>query len=647
MRIQAEWTKEHPVADSVDILRELARPHAAKSGPYKGLLEWCLKASSGVFGLKMLCELGIDYTGAAGVMTPEEVYHARQTLAFFSKLEEADIGVDKAETAMQSFHEAEEACRKTNETFRAVARGEERFSPRVASAIFVAQRKIATVLGTVPDFHRLGYRFGPGATTLTKKRNASARAKLAAGFSCSEELYPAARGLLRQFPHWVKAHSVMTARGKDGTVWLGVDIAIQDGNLEFASKNAKTYRVTVTEPPLNTLVQLAYQDEIAARLRAFGVDLRDQTRNQRLARQGSIDGKIATIDLTSASDMEAKELVYHLLPLDWSSALGRARTGHIRLPDGSRMTLEKFSSMGNGYTFPLESLIFWALAGAVAGYENTSVFGDDIIVPTESYDDVIALLTAVGFKPNSKKSFSTGPFRESCGADWFRGSDVRPYYQKKLVSNRTLFTLHNFYVRRHRLEEAESVLKYMDANSLLWGPDGYGDGHLVAPSHKEFARKRTPAQDSKGYGGYFFSSYQLVPRRDTTASVGDEVLPHYSIYRRGAVRLVDLERPAKAAAKIADDILSAVPLNDDGAMLWSYLRNEPIEVVPPVRWERLRFLRLFNRGRVGGNPVHGSTEETLELPDCKTESGDFIKAVSLPLREKGDAYRKIRIYSLG
>lgn len=646
MRKLSHWTREHSVADSVDILRELARPHAAKAGPYKGLLEWCLRAAHGEFGLKMLCELQIDYTGAGGVMTVDEVYHARQVLAFFSKLEEADIGMDKRETAMQSFVEAEEACRKTNETFRAVRRGEEKFSPRVAAAIFAAQRKIRAVLGPVPDFHQLGFRFGPGATTLTKKRVASLRRKLSAGFSCSEELYPAVKGLLRQFPHWLKTHTVLTAKAKDGTVWLGVDIAIQDGNLEFAPKNAKTYRVTVTEPPLNGMTQLAYQDRVVTRLLAFGVDLRDQTRNQNLARIGSIDGSIATIDLTSASDMEAIELVYHLLPLDWARAFARARTGHIRLPDGSRLTLEKFSSMGNGYTFPLESLVFWALAGAVAGYEQTSVFGDDIIVPSRYYEEVVEVLVACGFKPNLQKSYSTGPFRESCGADWFRGSNVRPYYQKKLVSERTLFTLHNFYVRRHMIDDAARVLTYLDPSRILWGPDGFGDGHLVAVEGDKFERKRSPAQDRHGYGGYFFSTYQLVPRRDTEADVGDAVLPHYRIYRRGAVRLVDFETPRQAARRIASEIIAATPLDDQGAMLWSYSRNEPVEVVPPVRWDRLRFLRLFARGRIGDKPVHGSLEETLPLPDVKDDAG-VVKAVSLPLREKGDAYRKIRIYSLG
>jgi hypothetical protein len=135
---------------------------------------------------------------------------------------------------------------------------------------------------------------------------------------------------------------------------------IDDGKLEFVPKNAKTFRSTVTEPVLNGLTQLAIGDFLFDRLKRSGLDLRDQTRNQRLALEGSLTGALATLDLSSASDTISRELVYHLLPLEWAHFLGLSRTGHIKYR-GQRYTLEKFSSMGNGYTFPLESLIFGLL----------------------------------------------------------------------------------------------------------------------------------------------------------------------------------------------------------------------------------------------------------------------------------------------
>jgi hypothetical protein len=87
----------------------------------------------------------------------------------------------------------------------------------------------------------------------------------------------------------------------------------------------------------------------------------------------------------------------------------------------------KFSSMGNGCTFGLESLIFAAAARAV-GSRDFCVYGDDIIIETELYEPLVTLLSALGFTTNSEKSFNQGPFRESCGVDAYLGTDITPFY---------------------------------------------------------------------------------------------------------------------------------------------------------------------------------------------------------------------------
>jgi hypothetical protein len=93
------------------------------------------------------------------------------------------------------------------------------------------------------------------------------------------------------------------------------------------------------------------------------------------------------------------------------------------------VTLEKFSSMGNGFTFELETLLFYAIAKAAGGLQRDelSVYGDDIIIPTRCASDVLAALRFFGFTPNQRKTFVQGPFRESCGGDFFCGVDVTPY----------------------------------------------------------------------------------------------------------------------------------------------------------------------------------------------------------------------------
>jgi hypothetical protein len=52
------------------------------------------------------------------------------------------------------------------------------------------------------------------------------------------------------------------------------------------------------------------------------------------------------------------------------------------------------------------------------------VYGDDIIVPTHNALTVIEVLEAFGFKVNTNKSFWTGKFRESCGAEYYDGHNV-------------------------------------------------------------------------------------------------------------------------------------------------------------------------------------------------------------------------------
>lgn len=91
--------------------------------------------------------------------------------------------------------------------------------------------------------------------------------------------------------------------------------------------------------------------------------------------------------------------------------------------------LEKFSSMGNGFTFELETILFLAVCRVAArlhGFreESVTVYGDDMIVPTECARYTVAVLRFLGHEPNMKKSFSEGPFRESCGGDFFLGERV-------------------------------------------------------------------------------------------------------------------------------------------------------------------------------------------------------------------------------
>lgn len=195
----------------------------------------------------------------------------------------------------------------------------------------------------------------------------------------------------------------------------------------------------------------------------------DQTQNQRLCLSASLDGSLATIDLSEASDRVSCMCVGNVFRHQWSvlRALRACRTPYCETPDRGTVKLRKYSTMGNATTFPVQSLIFLgiALAGTLgddgvvtidrikALKDKVSVFGDDIIVPTDSVGAVIKLLEVLHFKVNVHKSFYEGNFRESCGVDAFQGMNVTPVYWRTLFTgspesyDATVATANNFYKR--------------------------------------------------------------------------------------------------------------------------------------------------------------------------------------------------------
>lgn len=415
MKTPSHWMEALDAVKSLDILRELAYSHALDSGPYADTL--CRYIHYGQY--KSLCDFEVDYSLPG--LTIEHVKHARQAAAFFSKLQELDIGVDREAVGMATFLEAELLCKETNSRLIMRRAGTLAFPARVDKVFELARRKIARVIGLKPPpIEDLILRFGPGSTRKTRKADASLRSKCAEGITCSEELFPLAFALLRELPHLSSENAGLSWIDEDGDEWDLVSVDVLPSKLCFVFKNAKTYRLIGIECLLNLMLQLGYGDKMARGLAAFGVDIRWQEPNQLAACLGSLTGAIATLDLKSASDTNSRELVYELFPLDWATALRRCSSMWIELPNGSIIRQEKFSAMGNGFTFPLETLIFWALVTSACGStEDVFVYGDDICVPTQHYDFVSECLRYAGFNVNMKKSFASGPFRESCGKDFF------------------------------------------------------------------------------------------------------------------------------------------------------------------------------------------------------------------------------------
>lgn len=257
-------------------------------------------------------------------------------------------------------------------------------------------------------------------------------------------------------------------------------LRIVDGNrITFVPKNSQIDRSIAIEAALNLYLQLGCDGFIRRRLKRYKIDLDDQSKNQCLARQGSFadtSKSFVTIDLSAASDSISTKLVELLLPPEWYRYLMDIRSPFGQIGESS-LEYEKISSMGNGFTFALESAIFASAIFAVQKFRNKkyepdkcAVFGDDLIVEKDIADQVIQLLSLFGFAINTEKSFLFGPVRESCGTDWFHGAPVRPiFFSDPPTTVNELFTDIN---RLKRILELRCGLEESKTISLMekWVP---------------------------------------------------------------------------------------------------------------------------------------------------------------------------------
>lgn len=388
-----------------------------------------------------------------------------QVLAFFRKRDDIDLGIDRDAVALAKFRESEAVCTLLNERFESWKRGKFVFSPEAEAVLHRSAQKISRVLypkedTEPPTWETIRPRFGPGGSTQTPKRKACIVNKLIHAPSRTNNFSQATAAY----------DTVFMGEEAEGEASLGVP-QICAAKLCFVSKNAKTSRSIVTEPALNSMFQIGLGELMADYLRkGAGIDIRDQTRNQMGAKAASIDGLSATIDLSSASDTVSLGLVEHLLPYDWFNLIRQLRsrsvTREYKDQEGNlreeTLVMQKVSSMGNGFTFPLETLIFWAISDSVVDIyhpqghakSKTLVYGDDIIVPSTVATRLMAILYELGFTPNAEKSFWTGTFRESCGHDYVLGTNVRPVFVTDRLSGADMFRLHNFFKARADAELA-------------------------------------------------------------------------------------------------------------------------------------------------------------------------------------------------
>lgn len=431
--------------------------------------------------------VGISPSGVLGRETPLDLStleSARGSLLIrelFSKYDDGKSSSEKEAVTWKRFQEAEDLCRDTNfwvpRTFK-----HDPFWRGVAM-------RVQSTLGVLSwDECAKFFGFGPGSTTRLPRRRSQAAYKYSGKPESTLGNATLASCAISMNPMW--KHIVRSSgEGPDD----GLVTIVRGNSVITVPKNYKTDRTIAKEPDMNIYVQKGLGAVIRRRLKRVGVDLDDQRRNQEGARLGSLTGQLATIDLSMASDTVSTELVSFLLPNDWWWALEQSRSPVGVLPDGSHLVYQKLSSMGNGFTFELESLLFWSVCQQVAcpNINDTDsrilVYGDDIVVPTDQAETVLFRLWQAGFKPNLSKTFYAGPYRESCGKHYFQGCDITPFYIRKPVrSLEKLFLVHNNVYRwceRTGVSLQEVLTKLRELAPARWRrprlPDGFGDGAFI------------------------------------------------------------------------------------------------------------------------------------------------------------------------
>jgi len=268
----------------------------------------------------------------------------------------------------------------------------------------------------------------------------------------SEFLFPSD---LHCFPNYGFAAQAGSIQG-EGDIVRGPDyLELRDElpvRIVFVPKTMTTPRVIAMEPSHMQYIQQSIKDLVYYTLENHSmtrnsIRFSDQRHNQLLAHSSSIDKRASTLDLKDASDRVHLHLVQRIFKTSGLlQYLEDARSLHATLPDGRNIVLSKYASMGSALCFPVEAMVFYTLVlcamhqldgtrpstRSIKRYSRSiSVYGDDIIVPVEYTDVVVRYLESYALKVNVSKSFSKGNFRESCGADYFKGTSVRPIYARQ------------------------------------------------------------------------------------------------------------------------------------------------------------------------------------------------------------------------
>jgi hypothetical protein len=420
----------------VSLLADVAKAsgYSEIRGSYDGL-QWCLHEAPQLEKLV----LGAIETGsnpdlerfpawlrrlvAGSIEDPVKLRLLRQLLLFCYKAY-VTHDTQTTEKTFQGFLE-------TNRTVGLFGNSLSRLSPRLLDS---ARRHVQSVLYRVRE-REIIPSHGPGAVTTTKQWWSKV-------YSSIEQTYPYSDyfSLYQNQEHcssWDNAEHLDTITAK----------------LIAVPKDSRGPRLICVHPAESIWIQQGLRRELERAISLHRhqpgpwprghIQFDDQSVNGRIALSSSRSRRYATIDMKEASDRISEPLVQILFGSKYKW-FGACRAQKFFIPKLGQLAnvrgdLYSYAPMGNATTFPVQSLVFWAICVASLQHHGfhqpgaVFVFGDDIIIPSEATEVVINDLESFGLLVNRTKSFWRGAFRESCGVDAYKGVNVTPVRWKTTI----------------------------------------------------------------------------------------------------------------------------------------------------------------------------------------------------------------------
>lgn len=396
--------------------------------------------------------------------------------------EDAD---SRDEAAYAKLLDSEKRCRETNKLFtgpESLDWSNARIPLHLQKVYKRARRIIAQILGQF-DWEEFPtcVDFSSGATTEFPRRSSKVSNKWQHGSHITRRAMPYGEA----FRRWSKAPSMDLNNDTRGVRqdWPAFQ-AWECNDVFTVPKKFDTNRTAAKGTTWNTALQKGVGTMVRRRCQRWVEPLLTpdaQVYHGLLARLGSGTSCLVTGDLVGASDSVTVGHVATFYPDSWQEPLLDLREEYGIMPDGSIVRWEKIGSMGNGYTFEVETVLFYGLVKACCSRDSVvSVYGDDLIYPQQYHELVTEVMAFAGFEFNREKTFSgRHPFRESCGSYFHSGTDVKPFYIEKLPQTLgDVINLHNDVVMWHRSASPDGpwgdVIKQCRAlvHSRYWGPLG-------------------------------------------------------------------------------------------------------------------------------------------------------------------------------